>query len=347
MECITRIGLGLIIISVLSGCRPANATQAPAAASPTPVETAADLSANALATLNSLEKVDEHPLYLMYYVGSYANLAAMDFSGNHSFACSLFAALGDEEHLLYGRNFDWSNIPALLLFTNPPDGYASVSMVDLSYFDLGMEPFGDLFEIPIPEREPLLWTPFLPIDGINEQGLTIGMAAVSESLASHDPSLPTIGSLGIIREILDHARTTDEAVVLFSRYNIDFSGGPAIHYLIADSRGQAIVVEYIDGKMVVLPNEHAWHLATNHLLGNGEQGDGGSAWRYDLLEKRLAISGGVLSPAEAMDLLSDVSQRLAPTQWSVVYDASTGSISLVMARNYETVHTYQLEMFDP
>jgi Flp pilus assembly protein TadD len=33
--------------------------------------------------------------------------------------------------MFYGRNFDWDFSPALLLFTNPPDGYASVSRGDL------------------------------------------------------------------------------------------------------------------------------------------------------------------------------------------------------------------------
>ena len=40
--------------------------------------------------------------------------------------------------MFYGRNFDWEFSPALLLFTDPPDGYASVSMVDLTF--LGISP---------------------------------------------------------------------------------------------------------------------------------------------------------------------------------------------------------------
>jgi hypothetical protein len=41
-----------------------------------------------------------------------------------------FAAIGDEEQNLYGRNFDWQFSPAVLLFTDPPDGtprYRSIS----------------------------------------------------------------------------------------------------------------------------------------------------------------------------------------------------------------------------
>ena len=45
--------------------------------------------------------------------------------------------------MLLGRNFDWYEHPALILFTDPPDGYASVSMVDISY--LGVK--GDIEQL--------------------------------------------------------------------------------------------------------------------------------------------------------------------------------------------------------
>jgi hypothetical protein len=170
---------------------------------------------------------------------------------------------------------------------------------------------------------------------------------VPESVPSDDPSKPTIGSLVIIREVLDHARNIDEAVAIFSRYNIDFTGGPPVHYLMADSRGQSALIEYVGGEMVILPNEHAWHLATNHLLATGIEAVGGSGWRYDTIKARLAATGGILTTVEAMDLLSNVSQMFNGTQWSVLYDISTGKISLAMARNYEAVYNFQLEMVGP
>jgi hypothetical protein len=39
--------------------------------------------------------------------------------------------------MLFGRNFDYYYSPALLLFTRPPAGYASVSMVDLAVVGFG------------------------------------------------------------------------------------------------------------------------------------------------------------------------------------------------------------------
>lgn len=110
------------------------------------------LTAEQAATLGSLRRVDAYPLYTMYYrrgvgppvAGSRpANKveagwkpAGWGDGANPLWACSLFAALGDPENRLYGRNFDWRYSPALLLFADRPaaGGYASVAMVDIAYF---------------------------------------------------------------------------------------------------------------------------------------------------------------------------------------------------------------------
>jgi len=338
---IERIGLALSIVLVLAGCT-SSVTLPPL----TPTENTYGFSQEAFATLNSLEKVDDYPLYVMRYVGGYDSPATTFLPDNTTFACSLFAALGDEDNLLYGRNFDWAYSPALLLYTDPPDGYASVSMVNLAVTGIDTETFRNLMEKAIPDRELLLSAPYFPMDGMNEYGLTIGIATVYESVADYDSSRPTIGSLVIIREILDHARDVDEVVAIFSKYNIDFTGGPPVHYLIADHRGRSVLIEYVDGEMAVLPNEKAWHLATNHLVTTGVKTGGGSGWRYDIIKERLASTNGSLSPADATDLLKTVSQKFG-TQWSVVYEISTGSISLALAGNYEVVHHFQLEVIDP
>jgi len=339
---IWKPGIGMFILLALLGCSPTIATP-----SPTPTENTYGLSQEAFETLSTVEKVDDYPLYVMHYVGVYDSPVTVDLPDNTSFACSLFAALGDENALIYGRNLDWAYSPALLLYTNPPDGYASVSMVNLTYLSFSPDSLQALMEMPIAEREPLLDTPFFPFDGMNEYGLTIGMAAVDESVAEYDPSKLTIGSLVIIREILDHASSVNEAIAIFSQYNIDFTGGPPIHYLIADRNGQAVLIEYIAGQMVVLPNEHAWHLATNHLVENGTQGGGNSGWRYDTVEERLASSNGILTPEDGMNLLSDVSAKMNGTQWSVIYGISTGNISVALARNYDNIQIFQLEIPSP
>ena len=316
-----------------------------------------DLSDEAAATLNSLEKVDDYPLYVMHYYGAYnpqvSSAARADLTGlgkpvrsqtplPPAWGCSLFAAPGKADNGLYGRNFDWEFSPAVLLFTAPPDAYASVSMVDIAYLGFGGNRAGGLTDLPLQERRALLGAPFLPFDGMNEYGLAVGMAAVPASKMPYDPGKETIGSLGAIREMLDHARTVDEAVALLQSYNIDMTGGPPIHYLIADSARRSALVEFDAGEMVIIANENAWHLATNHLHTAGDETGHSGCWRYDKMYQRLAETGDQLATHDALDLLAGVSQE--STQWSVVYGMRTGDVNVAMGRKYTAVHTFHLRL---
>ena len=275
-----RIRLTLLVVLLLlcSACSGRTATPGvtahvdAAAASPTmpsPGEDLGGLSSEAVQTLRSLEKVDDYPLYVMHFAGE-TDIRQTDGLGPQidRFSCSLFAALGQKGDMLYGRNFDWEYSPALLLFTDPPSGYASVSMVDLAFLGIDSGAASSLTSLPLSDRSALLRAPSMPFDGMNEYGLAIGMAAIPDEImddASYETDRPTIGSIGVIRQILDHARSVDEAVALFDRYNLDFAGGPPIHYLVADPSGEAALIEFYQGKLVRLPNDGPWHLATNHL----------------------------------------------------------------------------------
>ncbi len=304
------------------------------------------LSADEVATLGSLEMVDGYPLYTMHYYGAYSRGAswAQDSAINwtttvSSWSCSLFAALGDADNRLYGRNFDWEFSPALLLFTHPPDGYASVSMVDISYF-VPADKVQTLADLPLSERRSLLRALHWPFDGMNEHGLVVGMAAVPPGGMIADPAKPTLDSLGVIRQVLDRARDVDEAVSVFESHNVDMGGGPPLHYLLADRSGRSVLVEYYQGEMVLIPNDEPWHLATNFLLSSVGDPSVGQCWRYDRIEQGLRQAQGRLSFQEAVDLLSQASQAL--TQWSVVYGLSTGEVQVAMGQQYDTVHTFRL-----
>lgn len=347
------IVFGLVILLV-AGCgqagvdtplpAPTASVQVPAAtATPTGVP---GLSPEQVATLSSLERLDDYPLYVMHYQGPYARARTeQKESVEPTWACSLFAALGAPQDMLYGRNFDWDWSPALVLFTEPPNGYASVSMVDIAFLGLAGDRARTLDELPLRERSALLGAPWLPFDGINEHGLAVGMAAVPPGDMVPDPLKPTIGSLGIMREMLDHARTVDEAVAILKGYNVDMAGGPPVHYLVADRTGRALLIEFYKGAIHVLPNEADWHQATN-LLRSAVPGDAlGWDWRYDELVRHLSQAGGRLGVPRALDLLSTVSQP--STQWSVVYGLHSGRIDVAMGRDYAEPYTLQLEMAAP
>ena len=294
-------------------------------------------------TLGSLEQIDPLPLYTMVYEADYSQAGADDLIGEEiapSWACSLFVAMGDSEEMLFGRNFDWDFSPALLLFTDPPDGYASVSMVDIAYLGYGEERAFGLTNLPLSERIGLLDAPYLPFDGMNEAGLAVGMAAVPSGGMKYDPEKETIDSLMVIREILDRAATVDVAVVILANYNIDWGSGPPMHYLIAEKSGRSALAEFSRGEMQVIYNNDPWQLATNFLVSETGASAEGSCWRYDLILEQLTEGNGQLNHRQALNLLGEVAQE--STQWSVVYGVSTGEIQVVMDRQYNNVHTLDL-----
>jgi hypothetical protein len=306
------------------------------------------LSSTEAATLLSLEQVDDHPLYTMTYYAEYDSLTTLSdvrrvaaHTNNVTWACSLFSTFANPDSMLYGRNFDWVYSPALLLFTDPADGFASVSMVDIAYLGYDDPHVSDLTEQPLDDLMDLLFAPYLPFDGLNEQGLAIGMAAVPPGDMAFDSSKPTISNLGVIREILDHAATVDEAVEIIAGVNIDH-GETTIHYLIADASGKAALVEFIQGEMWVVENENPWHQATNFWVSPVQEKADGFCPRYDTLTARLTEQNGSLTMDDAMDLLQDVSQE--STMWSIIYGMSTGEVQVAMRLKYDQVHQFTLEL---
>ncbi|CAG0947902.1 hypothetical protein ANRL1_04691 [Anaerolineae bacterium] len=346
VRCNVLLGLLTIIALLLVAC---NATTL-SIQSPTTTPRADDLSETQAATLSSLKKIDDHPLYTMRYVGAYDTRASLTEPwiaslpsplATPAWACSLFAALGDASNMFYGRNFDWEHSPAVLLFTEPPNGYASVSMVDIAYLGFNGTHADNLTELVLVERRALLRAPFLPFDGMNARGLTIGMAAVPDGQMKNDPSKPTIDLLMIIRKILDSAANVDEAIALFQQYNISMDGGPPLHYLVADQTGRAALIELFQGKMIVIPNEDKSLQATNFLQSSIDN-PVGQCWRRDTIAQRLAQTGGRVNARDAMQLLRDVSQR--NTEWSIVYGMTTGEIDVTMGRQYNSPHRFTLAL---
>lgn len=303
-----------------------------------------------IATLSSLEQVDDYPLYTMHYYVPYETVSADEHWHyaeipifDNAWGCSLFSAFADSESMVFGRNFDWEYSPALLLYTYPSDGFSSVSMVDIKYLGFWHEEARGILELPLAGRIALLDAYLLPFDGVNEAGVIVGMAAVPPGNMPADPNKETVDSLLVIREILDHASDIDQAVSILESYNIDYGNGPALHYLIADKTGASVLVEFYQGEMYVVESQGDWLQATNFLVSATGDSPKGRCWRYDRIHNKLSESSGRLSAEEAMALLADVSQD--STQWSIVYDISRGNVHVSMGRDYE--HIYELQLQHP
>jgi hypothetical protein len=279
-------------------------------------------------SLATLSKLDDHPLWTMRSAGGYDRRKDVTTPPPATpFGCSLFAT-NDAANPLFARNFDWDANPAMLLFTEPPDGYASVSMVDLSY--LGVRDLsGDA------DQARLADAPLLPFDGMNEKGLAIGLAAVPDARADSKPERPTVGGVRVIRLVLDQAATVDDAVRIFEQHNIDFSGGPPLHYLVADATGKSVVIEFVDGKVTPQPAR----TAVNFTMAGSDEQTRQADSRYR------TANGGLSRIADwrgAMDLLGKVVQ--GHTQWSVVYGLTSGEVHLTTDRKFDRVHTFDLTM---
>ncbi len=292
-------------------------------------------------SLSSVKKIHDHPLYLMEYHGDYDSekplLSQLEKQSDIQWGCSLFFATGDKEKPLYGRNFDWQYNPALLLFTNPSDGYASVSMVDISY--LGYARKDKKFDT-VEGRQNLLMAPLIPFDGMNEHGLTVGMAAVPNARVPADEKKETVGGLQIIRIMLDKAKTVDEALELIKKHNVRFSGGPQIHYLIADAGGNSAVVEMKNEKINIIRGEKDFHSATNFHLTDNEGKGPKLCRRYAQIQTEMKNKAGKLDVDQAFKLLKNVSQ--VTTRWSVVYDLKGKTANIAMSRNYSKPLKYEV-----
>lgn len=342
------VRVAILASTVVAGCRGWVVSPSPVAVTEvaefaraptfTPLPKVSGLTDAQVASLASLERIDDYPLYVMHIYGDAAPISAdpvRDAAAVPAFACSLFAAFGDAETRLYGRNFDWDYGPALMLYAHPDDGYDSVSMVHLGFY-FSEADARSLDEVSLSERRRLLEMVRHPFDGMNDRGLAIGMAAVPDSKVLSDPNLPTVGSLSIMREILDHAADVDEALDVMRGVSINMGGGPQIHYLMTDATGCAVLVEYYEGEMVVLPDTGGWHLATNHFRAPLNERVTFNCARYARLDEVLTATAGRLTPQSAMDLLSDVAQ--SSTQCSVVYDMARRQVHVAMGRGYEAVY---------
>lgn len=323
----------IILVLLISGCR---GTDVGISA---PVEEAMlpDFAAE-------LWQVSDYPFYELHYQGGYGFAEYLDtgiypsqvenVSYRPAFACSGFAAFGDPDVPIFGRNFDWHEHPALILFTKPPDGYASVSMVDISYLGYDSE------HTPLDDPEGLRDAPYLPFDGMNEHGLAVGMMAVGHSDGGTDPEKRTLDSLEVIRLLLDYTREVDESLALMSEYNVDFGTVP-IHYFLADQSGNAAVVEYLDGEPIVVRTDGSWQVSTNFLLTEEQpRGADSSCWRYNHLARSLAEASGNMNENNSMSLLQEVSQK--NTRWSLVYNLKDLTISAAINSDFDQTYEFTL-----
>lgn len=143
---------------------------------------------NELRTISHMKQINEHPFYEMTYYGDYGNrelaeqgvdsdealvsfvtrrlLKGLPLQVNVDGACSAFYVQSPNQEYLMGRNFDYHPSTAMLVKTNPKEGYRSISMVNLNHigYSTDWQPDSMLNKVAA------LAAPYIPLDGMNEKG---------------------------------------------------------------------------------------------------------------------------------------------------------------------------------
>jgi hypothetical protein len=244
--------------------------------------------------------------------------------------CSTVSARAGDGRAYFGRNFDWKHDPCLVVRIHGRAGPSSVAVLDPAALRLDKE---KLANPSLGDRLRLLFAPYVVEDGLNEHGVAVSEMAADGSRPPRDAGQPDVLNVLALRLVLDYARNTDEAVELLRGYNIHFPVVPC-HFLIADRGGKSVVVEFIDGKMEVVPSSGPWQVATNHLLrGKSEAENCRACGRYRKASDRLAQAGPDFGADEVTGVMSAVSAENW-TMWTSVYELSTGEYRVAYRRQY-------------
>ena len=266
---------------------------------------------------------------------------------NLGYGCSAFYAASKDSRLIFGRNFDMdakNSGSYLIVHTRPEGAYESLSTVNLKFIGINGAP-----ETPEDETSPLLFAPYVPLDGINEKGVSIGVLQLDfAEITQNDAGKTDMTSTSIIRYVLDYAASTDEAIKIFEECNLHTEGF-AYHYMIGDANGNGAVIEYVDGKLVtkrfVAADGGALVCANSFVTSEGIAKYGkisaDSSKRMAAIVTALENRGFDISVENALHALYSGSQTT--TRWSIVFDCTNKTMDIAVHRNVSRSYTFSFE----
>lgn len=156
----------------------------------------------------------------------------------------------------------------------------------------------------------VIYIPYLIVDGINEKGLSLNVAANGEEYYAKEPypSEPAVYVDYLGRIVMDTCATVDEAIALIGSVRA-WTAWAGVHWLIADASGKSVVVEWdLNHKMVVFDRPGPYEIVTNIALQKGEDYVVDHCWRYkrgrELLESK---------PVDSPDAMYEIMRRIQPT----------------------------------
>lgn len=238
------------------------------------------------------------PIYhrlLNYHAAHDISHAIMDnpishaVAGNRSTGCTSFAAWGQATgngHLIVGRNFDFSagkcfDADKIVVRVKPSKGLEYLSVA-----------WGGMVGV---------------VSGMNEAGISV---TINAAQSADKRQIGTPVSL-VMREVLQHAETLDQAIAIIRESKVFVSDS----YLVASRKAsQAVVVEKTPGRCAVRKAEGDTIICSNHFLTDDLKDDqnnlkymaeGTSVQRYHRMEELVKKHRGNLYPEQAAAILRD------------------------------------------
>lgn len=325
---------------------------------------------NEIKTINSIEKVDDYGLYTMDYHADYGLDKLIEDGGVSTdnelvefnvdqilkglpvqfdipdFGCSTFQAQTKDGDWLFARNYDLDYVPSMIVNTEPENGYKSVSISNMAVVGYNEEKQPTNFSNSIMN----LANPYLPMDGMNEMGLSIAVLLIKDDIVDQNTDKLDMTTSSMIRYVLDKAKNVEEAIDLFENVDMHSSAGASYHFQVADANGDSALIEYVDNELkVIRKGESDTPMAlTNFIVNEANYNFGHGQDRYKIVTDKLTETNSIMSEEEAMKVLQSVSQKTydketdkgSDTQWSVVYNNSDLTFDITVGGDFSKTYSY-------
>ena len=294
-----------------------------------------------------MKKVAIHVLILLVFLSLIHTGPALE-------ACSTFV-LKSGKHLVFGRNYDWAIGYGLVIVNKrnlikkaPPSADPSGKPVQWvsKYGSITFNQYGKEF----------------PMGGMNEAGLVVEVMWLEGTRYPSPDARPELSELQWVQYHLDTASSVKDVIASDASLRISANSVP-IHFLVSDKTGEAVTVEFLDGKMVYHTAESLPVKAlTNSTYAEsleylkGHKGFGGereiefsskSLDRFARAAKMLAQYDSSKDKAivdYAFSILDSVDNP-EWTQWSIVYDV-TNRVVHFKTKEAPHLRKFSFENFD-
>lgn len=238
--------------------------------------------------------------------------------------------------MVFGRNYDWvtgngivcTNQRGLTKTSFKTKDGETISWVSL-YGSITFNQYGKEF----------------PTGGMNEKGLVVELMWLDGTIYPKADKRPALGVLQWIQYQLDNCSTIDELIATDNKVRIASIATTPLHYLVADAKGNAATIEFLEGRMVVhkgsdLPfpvltnDKYSSSLEqTASAIAAASTGDlsfaNNSIERFAKACNRVKEFQQGASRQRAVEqsfsILAEVAQG-SHTKWSIVYDISNKKV---------------------